>query len=279
MSDVHTADNVNDAPQVDHAIEAEARDYGWAPKENFKGPVEKWRPADEYIDWAKQSGRLPRGEFERVVKDLPVIKRENEALKTQLAEVKSTLNEYVEFSTKAEERAFKRAKGEIEAEITAAAQNADPEAARAAMAKLEALGTELPKPVAKVDTKASVAVDPVIQDWISKEDWFNKSPVLNTYATDVFGDLERNKPGMSKAEMLAETKRLTVEKFPEKFGINPAREAAASVGTPRGEAPKRKIGKSYDDLPSDAKKACDKFVKQIPGYTREKYVQDYDWNS
>lgn len=278
MSDVHIAETVNDAPQVDHAIEAEARDYGWAPKENFKGPAEKWRPADEYIDWAKQSGRLPRGEFDKVVKALPVITRENEQLKTKLAEVSETLNQFVEFSTKAEERAFKRAKSEIEAEITAAAQNADPEAARAAMAKLEALGSELPKPVAKAETKPSVAVDPVIQDWISKEDWFNRDKTLNAVATAIFGEIEQAHPGMSRADQLAETKKRTVEKFPEKFGINPAREGAASVGTPRGEAPKRKSGKAYEDLPADAKMACDKFVKTIPGYTRDKYVKDYDWN-
>lgn len=275
MSDVHTAE---DAPHVDPAIESEARDYGWAPKENFKGPAERWRPADEYVEWAKQSGRLPRGEFDKVVKALPVIRQENEALKTQLAEVKSALNEFVEFSTKAEERAFNRAKAELEAKVTSAAQNADPEAARAAMAELAALRPEPPKPVAKVETKPAVNVDPVIQDWIAKEDWFNKSPVLNTYATDIFGELERSQPGMSQAERLAETKRRTVEKFPEKFGINPAREAAPAVGSPRGEPQRKKSGKTYEDLPAEAKKACDKFVKTIPGYTRDKYVKDYDWN-
>lgn len=271
MSDVHTAE---DTPHVDPAIETEARDYGWAPKENFKGPAERWRPADEYVEWAKQSGRLPRGEFDKVVKALPVIKQENEQLKAKLAEVSDTLNQFVEFSTKAEERAFNRAKAELEAKVEAAANNADPAAAKAAMAELAALKPEPPKP--KVETKPAVALDPVIQDWLGKETWYSdpKNRSLNAFATELFDELS----GMPTDKRLEEVKRRTVEKFPEKFGINPAREGAAAVATPRGEAPRRKTGKTYEDLPAEAKKACDKFVKQIPGYTRDKYVKDYDWN-
>jgi len=136
---------------------------------------------------------------------------------------------------------------------------------------------EPPKP--KVEAPAS-AVDPIIQDWISKEEWFNRDRSLNAYAVDVFGVLERDHPGMSKAEMLAETKKRTVDKFPEKFGINPMRENAAAVGEPKGgNSSPRKRGKSYDDLPPEAKHACDKFVKTIPGFTKEKYVADYDWEA
>lgn len=275
MSDVNLAENVNDTPQVDPAVESEARDYGWAPKENFKGPAERWRPADEYVEWAKQSGRLPRGEFEKITKLVPVIRQENEHLKTQLAEVRDTLNQFVEFSTKAEERAFNRAKSELEAKVEAAANNADPAAARAAMAELAALRPEAPKPAPKAEAPA-VALDPVIQDWLGKETWYSdpKNRALNAFATELYDELS----GMPTEKRLAEVKRRTVDKFPEKFGLNPARETAAAVSTPTGEPPRRKTGKTYDDLPAEAKKACDKFVKQIPGYTREKYVKDYDWN-
>lgn len=258
--------------------EQEARDYGWAPKEDFKGPESKWRPAEDYLSWAKQSGRLPKGEFDELKKQFPAIRQENQALKSQLDEIKGTLTQFVEFSSKAEERAYNKAKTEIEQRIEQAAANADPVAARQATQELQALKPDVPvKPAA--DKPAAIG-DPVIQDWISKEDWFTKSATLNTFATETFGDLERAKPGVSKAELLAETKRKTMEKFPEKFGINPMREGAAPVGSPTGQATIRKSSKkSYDDLPPEAKAACNKFVKQIPGYTREKYVAAYDWEA
>ena len=79
--------------------------------------------------------------------------------------------------------------------------------------------------------------------------------------------------------MLAETKKRTMNKFPEKFGINTRREEPASVSTPSGQVTtQRSRKKTYDDLPAEAKSACDKFVKTIPGYTRDKYVAAYDWD-
>lgn len=274
MSDVHAAEAATDnaAPPQESDTEVRARRLGWVPKEEFKGDPAKHRSADEFL--------------ERGTTILPILQKDNERLHTmvsslqsELKETKDATKELLEFTTKAEERAFIRAKADLEKRIETAAATADPAAAKEAMRELDELRAgQVRTPAKTAVDKPAVTVDPEIQEWIGKETWFTKSPVLNTYATDVFGDLEKNHPGMSKAEMLAETKRRTVEKFPEKFGINPAREGVSAVGTPRGEPPRKKTGKTYDDLPAEAKRACDKFVKQIPGYTREKYVKDYDWN-
>ncbi len=278
MSDLGHVELPGGGEGVADPHEQEARDYGWAPKEDFKGPESKWRPAEDYLSWAKQSGRLPKGEFDELKKQFPAMRQENQQLKSKLEEIQGTLTQFVEFSSKAEERAYNKAKTEIEQRIEQAAANADPVAARQATAELQALTPAAPKPV--TETKPAVAVDPVIQDWISKEDWFTKDRALNAVATDIFGKLERDSPGMSQSDRLAQTKKLTMEKFPEKFGINPMREGAAAVSTPSGQAAARKSSKkSYDDLPAEAKKACDKFVKQIPGYTRDKYVAAYDWEN
>jgi len=276
MSDIHAAENVTDnaahiEPLVNEA-EAKARRLGWVGKDEFKGDPERWRPAEAFLE---------RGETL-----LPLLKRDNERLHGRLTEVESLLKETREaskellaFTSKSEERAYTRAKAEIQAKIEQAAATADPNAVRAGMQELDALNAEHVKPAPKpAAEKPVVAADPVIQDWISKEEWFTKSAVLNTFATETFGELERSKPGLSKAELLTETKRKTMEKFPEKFGINPARNGAAVVAEPGGALRQRKTGKTYDDLPAEAKKACDKFVRTIPGYTRDKYVKDYDWN-
>jgi hypothetical protein len=41
----------------------------------------------------------------------------------------------------------------------------------------------------------------------------------------------------------------------------------------------RKKGKTFEDLPPRAQKECDRFVKTIPKYTRDKYLADYDWSA
>lgn len=274
MSDTHAAE----APEkvvapVESDVETKARRLGWVSKDEFKGDPDRHRSAEEFLE---------RGE-----RILPIVLKDNERLHSRLGEVENVLKETREaskellaFTSKSEERAYQRAKTEIEDRIAKAAEAADPNAVRGGMRELDALAKDHAKPAPEIkpEAKPAVASDPVIQDWIGKEDWFRNSKALNAYAVDVFGELERDKPGLSKSELLAETKRRTMDKFPEKFGINPEREKAAAVANPTGgKTPKR--GKVYDDLPAEAKQACDKFVRTIPGYTREKYVKDYDWDN
>src|ERR1700722_1713837 len=272
MSDVQGAD---DAPlNAPNEYEHRARRLGGVAKDEFKGDPEHWRPADEFLE---------RGE-----KILPIALRNNDrlqrrldSLENQLRETKESAKALVEFTSKSEERAYNRAKAEIEAKIEASAANADANAVRGAMVELDALNKAYTPvvPPKKPEQQQTVQVDPEIQDWITKEPWFNRDRALNGFAIDVYDSLQRNKPGVPVAELLAETKRRTMDKFPEKFGINPNRENAASVATPSGGTNgTRRNAKSYENLPAEAKKACDKFVKTIPGYTKEKYVADYDWD-
>lgn len=257
---------------VESDVEDRARRLGWVPKDDFKGDPERWRPADEF---------LSRGE-----QILPILRRDNEKLhdklskfERMLAEKDEATREVLEFTRKSEERAYQRARSDIQREIEAAAANADPNMVRQKMAELDQL--EQNKPVApKVEKKDTpAAVDPEIQDWLSKNDWYARDRALNGYATDIWSQLERDAPGMTTAERLAETKKRTVDKFPEKFGINPKREGAAAVAEPGSAATgRKKTGKTYEDLPADAKRACDRFVKMIPGYTKEDYIKNYEWD-
>lgn len=274
-----TDTTVDTSQTIPPAIEAEAREYGWTPQDQFRGPSEKWQPADQYLDWAKRTGRVPKSQFDEIRRDFPVIKRQNDELKAELGQVRETLKEFVEFSSKAEQRAYERARKDIEAKAETAAAQGDQAGVRAAMADLDALQKpqERPKPE---PTQTQPRIDPAIQDWIGRNDWFNKDRSLNGYATDIYGELERSAPGMSVEERLAETKKRTIDKFPEKFGINPNREnATRTVAEPSGTPSRRTNGRTYENLPADAKAACDKFVRTIPGYKREDYVRDYAWES
>jgi hypothetical protein len=183
----------------------------------------------------------------------------------------------LEFTSKAEQRAYDKAKADLEAKATIAASNADTAGVQQAMREMESLDRPF-KPSAPPPPKPNA--DPTIQDWISRERWFTTSEALKGYATETFGEIERDHPGMTVDEMLAETKKRTMDRFPEKFGINRNRERPASVATPSGgNTPPQRNGKSYDNLPPEAKQACEKFIKTIPGFTREQYVANYDWES
>lgn len=261
------------APPQESEAEVRAKRLGWVPKEEFRGDPEHWRSAEKFLEWSDAAAPSLRRDNDRLHRRVD----ETERL---LKEARDTFAEFREFASKSEQRSYERAKAEIQQRIEKSAADADAGAVRVGMAELDALNKEAPKPVErKPEPKQEPKIDATIQDWIDREQWFTRDRSLNAYAVDVFGDLERNKPGMSTEERLAETKRLTREKFPEKFGVNPMRNGAAAVSEPSGGSAGRKKGKTYDDLPADAKRACDKFVKTIPGYKREDYVRDYEWEA
>jgi hypothetical protein len=247
--------------------EVKAQRLGWVPKDQFRGDPEKWRPAEEFLE---------RGESL-----MPLLQRDIKRLHRQIDQDRKTFAEFMEKAEKdrfaAEERAYKRGKAEAEAKLDAAIQNADVAGAQQAKRELAALEEAKPQAPQKIEEKKP-QVDPDIQEWMDENPWFNKDQALTAYAGKVFGQLE-NAGGMSRKQMLAETKKRVMERFPEDFGINPRREQAASVAAPNGgTAPAKKNARSYENLPPDAKKACDKFCKTIPGYTKDKYVAAYDWD-
>jgi hypothetical protein len=70
-----------------------------------------------------------------------------------------------------------------------------------------------------------------------------------------------------------------MEEFPSKFGT---KKKVTSNGSPVESGSGRQSrqspsSKSYENLPPEAKAACDRFVKQKL-MTKEQYVSEYDWN-
>lgn len=274
MSETDTLDRSGEGNTATDA-ETKARRLGWVPKDEFKGDPDKHRSAEEFLE---------RGET-----ILPILQRDNKRLhegfgklEKELKETRESAAGVEELVRKQAEREYKKELRDLERRLDAAIETADVTQARQIRAEITELqGGEPapkrePKPVGEVDQPK---VDPEIQSWITDNPWFDKSAALRSYAVEEYGELEQRYPGKSRTELLAEVKQRTVERFPEKFGINPKRDGAAAVASPSGVATTRKTtGRTYDDLPVDAKRACDKYVRTIPGYTREKYCQAYDWD-
>lgn len=260
---------------VDADIEARARVQGWRPKEEYKGPADRWRPADEFLRSAETI--------------LPIVNARNRVLEykvdtvtSELADVKKVLGEFREFASRGEQRAYERAKSELVAKRDVAVAHADTETFRQVERDIAELDKSVPakiEPPRREPSPAEVRKnDPAIDEWIGENAWFNNDPVLRSVAQALDGDYMRSKSGLSTSDRLAAVKSEVMRRFSDKFE-NPARETATSVSSPSGNSGHKKAAKhSYENLPPDAKRACDKFVKTIPGYKAEEYVANYDWN-
>jgi hypothetical protein len=272
MAEENVIENELATPEVEISdVERRARNVGWVPKDEFRGDPNKHVSAEEFL---QRSDSL-----------MPLMRRDNDKLHKRvndlegiLKETRDAQKELLEFTSKAEQRAYDKAKAELQAKAEAAAANADQAGVRQAMHEMDSL-TQPFKPTAPPPPKPNA--DPVIQDWIAREHWYRTSEALKGYAIEEFGEIERNHPGMTVEDMLAETKKRTMERFPEKFGINRNRERPASVATPtggNGAAPKRNEH-GFANLPQAAKDSFKRWKKQIPDLTEEEFASNYDWES
>lgn len=271
MSDTHDtgADTTQAAPEV---VER-ARRLGWRPQEEYSGRRE-WVPADKFIEVAENELPVLRQNFRKL--DETYVRDVGE-LKTKLTEMQEVMKDFREFSSRGEQRAYEKAKRELEEKRDVAVAHADTETFKATQKEIDELDKTV-KPKTETAEKPKVDTpDPAIVSWVGENPWFTTDPELMAFAKSQDTFLQTTKPGLSIAERLAMVKDRTKKEFPDKFG-NPKREQASSVSEPGSQPAIRRKGKTYDDLPPEAKAACDKYVRTIPNYKREDYVKDYDWS-
>ncbi len=287
MSDTHAAENAASEAAAAQAqagsdpdVEARARRMGWKPKEEFRGPEDRWTPADAYVARAETEHPVLLERYRVLDDKYAKLERALEGSQSKISEQTAVLRELAEFSSKGEQRAYARAKRELEDKMKVAVAHADTDTYAATKAELDKL--EAPRPIAAAQTEArqqqqQPAIDPLVASWVRDNTWFDKDPEARAAATGICGDLQAR--GVPLGEALTKVREVIAKRFPEHFE-NPARSQAASVATP-GAAPstKPRNPRSYESLPPDAKKACDRFVKQIPGFTREQYVEQFDWSA
>ncbi len=255
--------------QSDPKIVEEAVSTGWVPKEQFKGNLEKWRPAEEWVD----RGR----EF------IPFIKSENKDLKTQvttlndkLSKTQEMIDRMLKVQTKYSEDFYNTKLSEINEQKLQAVEAGDKD--RFKTLELQAATLKKPEPL---------KVEPVIHDdvkrWINEnQEWFEKDPQLTQYARYIGDQMSRNKdPLATPGNEYAFCKKIEEEvkkTFHHKFtNQNQQRSEMDDTNTRGGETKPK--GKGWNDLPLDAKNLCNKMISDMAlqgrTYTKEQYVKDY----
>lgn len=235
-------------------VEDKARKMGWVPKSEFRGDPEKWRPAEEFVE---------RGE-----NMVPLLRSQVKRQEREIAELKQTMHQFAEYHTKTEQRAYEKALKDLREQRAAAIAAGDGVAFDKVDSQINELREELESK--KTQKPQEEGETPEFREWLSRNAWANDVKLQNIgrgIAEALVADGETAR-GVELLDLVSqEIKR----RYPEKFE-NPRRNAAPSVEG-AASAP-RKAGKSYADLPPEAKAACDRFVKQ--GLTtKEKYVKQF----
>lgn len=263
QTETEGADSAEDASPPNY--ETDARRFGWTPKEEFKGDPSRWVDAETF---AKRGEEL-----------MPILKAQNKALIKRLDAMERTGKQAADFFSKAEQRAYERAVSDIRRQQEEAVEAGDLEAHRAASKELDKL--EKPKAVEADVVDPDVRVEE-FADWGKANKWYGTNATMRAYADAQADKLAKSKGGfLDRADLDA-----VADKVREKFEDEFAEEFATKANKPRprsaveavGSVRPGRTGKTFNDLPAEARAACDKWVKQGLIKSRDDYVKSYDWS-
>lgn len=161
------AEQQQEAPQepVQRDYEAEAKQHGWTPKDDFKGDPSRWVDAETFVERADQV--------------MPLLRKQNEALKREMETLKKDVRRASEHFGKAEERAYARALADLTAKQDAAAEDGDVETVRAVRKEIADLRADIPAvPANDIAIEAKEAEI----DWRERNPWYDKGGLQRDYA-------------------------------------------------------------------------------------------------
>lgn len=241
---------------MERDFEAEARKQGWTPEEEWSGdpPKHGFKTAEQFIDDGEQITPLLKGKVERL-----------ESRVEQLLESNKKFNEFSQRSLDKEKKEKQLLVKELEAARKQAVTDGDGEAFDRADRQLDELREE------PINTQG---IDPLAKTWLESNPWYETNAKLAAYADGIADRLVAQ--GYTGKAYFDELTNEVKETFPDDFG-NKKRSKPNSVeaGT---EAVVNSDEHTFDNLPKEAKDAFKDFSRDIPGFTKEQFVEQYDWD-
>ncbi len=250
--------------------DAEARAMGWRPQEEFSGDPKQFIDAKTFVERGEQF--------------LPILKAQNKNLLSKVKQQDRVIAEVREYLTKVEQTAYDRAVRDLKARQIEAVETGDVQAFRQIDEQLndlnKAAAAKKPEPSGDAETLQEALIE-----WRVENPWYNpeardtETKLMSDYADLVARKLgARETVGMEPREYLDAIAERVRERFPKAF----AKPGTAPAGkSPRAEAPTRGSGKpggkTFADLPVDAQKQADRFVKMGVLKSRDDYVKSYAW--
>lgn len=282
MSDANDQDEdegEDDAPEGDITQEdlERATRMGWSPADKFRGDPDKWVDADVFLKRGDENIGILRERLDK--SDQRAAKNE-----AALAAAQQTIAGFTVWASKSEDKQYERALQTLRAEQMAARNDGDADRVASigdqiTEAKLDkARGTGAPRAAPPPDAGD---IPQESQDFVNRNaSWWATDMDMQQYAIRMHEEIGRNSPTLTLAKNLELVEDKVRARYPEKFD-NPRR-GRRTTTTPAGDidGPVDGLpgeGRAFKDLPADARRECDRFVKEIPGFTRKDYVRDYEW--
>jgi len=270
---------MSDDLEVNVEVEKNARHFGWVSKDEFRGNESDWVDAETFEKRGKEINPILRANNERLKKELEGTREKHDK---EIAELRAATEEFKTFQKDSFERKQKQLQDELlslkdqrkeairegDADLVVELEDRIEEAKEEASKKLEVREVEKAPEVQQLD--------PSLTEWIEGNKWFGTDIESTEIVNGLGASIRRQFPTLKGKDFLNKLDERIEDVLPKLRG-NPNQErSAVDSSTTRGSSTTKK--KSYDNLPADAKAACDKFIKQDLFKSRQEYVDLYDWS-
>lgn len=266
-------------------IEAQARELGWVPSEEWRGDPAQWKSAEEFVERGHTVMPMLRKNNEKLLAEVENLRGQITGLTEAVTAGQEALAAFQEFHSETAKREYQRAVQDLKAQKVTAIREGDAERVVEIDDAIDALQAEAPKPLQKAANAPAPApqVSPenivILQKWESENASWLSDPEKKAYATAAGGFLRATGNQKTGRAFLDDVAAEVEKRFgtPRKEGTV-AGSGVSSSGRPRG--------RSFADLPKEAQDACDRFGSRLVGkgrafetldQWRSKYVNEYVW--
>lgn len=242
-------------------MEERASRMGWTPKEQFRGDPAKWVDATVFVKNGEES--------------LPILRERLRSSERARADLEKSVVEVRKMNETVFQRAYDKAKKDLEGQVKSAAKAGDEAGAAAAATELAELERQ------KAERDVAAKADPVFDGWVDENPWYKDADLVVEAEGEAFKLRRRMAAGKEKMlegrPFLERVKEEMKKRFPDHaaFG-NPRRQAASGVERPSGGGEPGSGGKKgWEHLPSEAKQAGERFIKQKLVKDKSAYAEQY----
>lgn len=291
-------DQFADPDAAEAALEAEARRGGWRPLAEYRGPAGKWLPAAEFlargetfVPFIQADRKRLRDENQRIQNEIATLR---DTSSREMAQMREDMRKLLDFSRKAGDQAYARARAELEGQQDEAAAAGDVTTVKEIRGRLTAMDearaeSSPPEPAQQPQprTPAPAALAPEYIAFFEANPWVNSDQLLNKAMILEHEAIIEESAGMALDEQLEAAKERVVARFPKKFGRS-ATPALAAPQTPRprgalpprgGVQPQRQApaGETINSIadPSEraeARKAFNRFKESMPDMKESEFM-------
>jgi hypothetical protein len=266
-------------------VEQKASEMGWSPKETFRGDPEKWVDAEAFVKRGEElmpilqaNNRRLLGEVSNLRNDLAATKETLKASSEAIEELKTYNSEATRIAMKAQRKDLVRAievarkDGEVET-VTELTEQLDEHTA--ALAEAENTKPSGKKPNGRAEPVVTApVVDPEFATWAAENPWYGTDLKRTALANAIGQELRKDTANaLLGGRKFLEKIEVELDMF---LGGNTARNGASRVEGGKRGGDGGGGGKSYVDLPADAKAACERAAMRVVGKGRA-YTNIVDW--